>query len=71
MATLPIYLEVEDVAVGPVLLALRKMRGIIKMNLDLGLEAPALPGRQRQQGMRLRACAVRQRPRSLASSEGA
>lgn len=36
MATLPINLEVEDVAVGPVLIALRKMPGIIKMNLDLG-----------------------------------
>ncbi|MBO4221931.1 hypothetical protein [Bradyrhizobium neotropicale] len=42
MATLPIYLEVEDVAVGPVLIALRKMPGIIKMNLDLG-EGPKLP----------------------------
>jgi Mn-dependent DtxR family transcriptional regulator len=42
MATLPIYLEVEDVAVGPVLIALKKMPGIIKMNLDLG-EGPKLP----------------------------
>jgi hypothetical protein len=35
MATLPIHLEVEDVAVGPVLIALRKMPGIIKLHLDL------------------------------------
>jgi len=41
MATLPIYLEVEDVAVGPVLIALRRMPGIIKMNLDISAGAPA------------------------------
>ena len=35
MPTLPIFLEVEDVAVGPVLIALKKMPGIIKMKLDL------------------------------------
>lgn len=40
MATLPIHLEVEDVAVGPILIALRKMPGIIKMNLDIGIGAP-------------------------------
>lgn len=43
MATLPIYLEVEDVAVGPVLIVLRRMPGIIKMNLDLEKGAPTAP----------------------------
>jgi hypothetical protein len=41
MATLPIHLEVEDVAVGPVLIALRRMPGIIKLHLDLDKTAPA------------------------------
>jgi hypothetical protein len=36
MATLPIHLEVEAEAVGPVMIALRKMPGVIKMHLDLG-----------------------------------
>ncbi len=49
MATLPIYLEVEDVAVGPVLIALRKMPGIIKMNLDIATGAPT-PSAPRQPG---------------------
>lgn len=40
MPTLPINLEVEAEAVGPVMIALRKMPGIIKMHLDLG-EGPA------------------------------
>lgn len=44
MATLPIHLEVEDIAVGPVLIALRKMPGIIKLHLAL-LDEPK-PGRQ-------------------------
>ncbi|MCA1452103.1 hypothetical protein I6F35_02600 [Bradyrhizobium sp. BRP22] len=47
MATLPIYLEVEDVAVGPVLIALKKMPGIIKLHLALLDEKPvpaARPG---------------------------
>lgn len=39
MATLPIYLEVEDVALGPVLIKLRSMPGIIKLHLNL-LEGP-------------------------------
>ncbi|MGY3278075.1 hypothetical protein [Bradyrhizobium sp. S3.7.6] len=45
MATLPIHLEVEDVAVGPVLIALRKMPGIIKIDLKLPDYAP-IPARQ-------------------------
>lgn len=40
MATLPIHLEVEDVAVGPVLIALRKMPGIIRIDLKL-LDEPS------------------------------
>jgi hypothetical protein len=49
MATLPIYLDVEDVAFGPVLIALRKMPGIIKIRLD---DDDPKPGRQsgRQSG---------------------
>lgn len=47
MATLPIYLEVEDVAVGPVLIVLRRMPGIIKMNLDLEKGAPTAPAMPR------------------------
>ena len=43
MPTLPIHLEVEAEAVGPVLIALRKMPGIIKLHLDLGEGAAALP----------------------------
>jgi hypothetical protein len=43
MATLPIHLEVEDVAFGPVLIALRKMPGIIKIRLD---DDDPKPGRQ-------------------------
>jgi hypothetical protein len=50
MATLPIHLEVEDVAVGPVLIALRKMPGIIKMNLDLLTGAPATPSLPKPKG---------------------
>jgi DNA-binding PadR family transcriptional regulator len=50
LATLPIYLEVEDVAVGPVLIALRKMPGIIKLNLDLMSGAPATPPVRREPG---------------------
>jgi DNA-binding PadR family transcriptional regulator len=40
MATLPIHLEVEDVAVGPVMLLLKRTPGIIKMMLDLGDDKP-------------------------------
>ncbi|HEX3412844.1 MAG TPA: hypothetical protein VHT00_14085 [Stellaceae bacterium] len=36
MATLPIRLEVEAEAVGPVMIALSKMPGIIKMKLEIG-----------------------------------
>ncbi|MCK1670371.1 hypothetical protein [Bradyrhizobium sp. 150] len=43
MATLPIYLDVEDVAFGPVLIALRKMPGIIRIRLD---DDDPKPGRQ-------------------------
>jgi hypothetical protein len=46
MATLPIHLEVEDVAVGPVLIALRKMPGIIKLHLDLLGDAPSASHRE-------------------------
>lgn len=45
MATLPIHLEVEDIAVGPVLIALRRMPGVIKFHVDLG-EGPQQPARQ-------------------------
>jgi Mn-dependent DtxR family transcriptional regulator len=45
MASLPIYLEVEDIAVGPVMIALQKMPGILKMELKLGDAAPR-PARQ-------------------------
>lgn len=45
MATLPIHLEVEDIAVGPVMIALQKMPGIIRMDLKLPDTAPR-PARQ-------------------------
>jgi DNA-binding transcriptional ArsR family regulator len=40
MATLSIHVEVEDVAVGPVLILLRKTRGVIKFHVDLEAFAP-------------------------------
>jgi Mn-dependent DtxR family transcriptional regulator len=47
MATLPIHLEVEAESVGPVLIALRKMPGIIKMHLDVMAGTPAPEPREK------------------------
>jgi len=49
MAVVPIHVEVEDIAVGPVLIALRKMQGVIKFHVDLdgfgpSSSTPRLPG---------------------------
>lgn len=40
MATIPIIIEVEDVAAGPVAILLRKTPGVIKFHMDLDAFAP-------------------------------
>jgi hypothetical protein len=50
MATVPILVEVEDIAVGPVMIALRKMQGVISFHVDLDKFAPSAPSIARVPG---------------------